>query len=216
MRLRMRYRLLFTCTAFWLAASSAQAAEEAAWEDPTHPTPAVRRSGFTAGLSGGVSMGRAYGYPNEAEKIDRREFLANTKFGLSTGSTLWLGGALTDWFTVGIGMLGTGVRGNGLVATGGAFVFHLETFPFFYAGKAGQNLGLLANFGAGSVAILRKEASKANGGNMSCVGLGAFYEPLRFWRFSAGPSLEGTYMFSPSLRSLTMTAAMRLVFYGGP
>ncbi len=161
-------------------------------------------------------MGRASGYPNEAEKIDRREFLADTKFGLSSGSTLWLGGALTDWFTVGIGLLGTGVRGNGLVASGGAFVFHLETFPFFYSGKAGRNFGFLANFGAGSVVILRDKESKANGGNMSCVGFGTFFEPLRFWHFSAGPSLETTYMFSPSVRALTMTAAMRLVFYGGP
>ena len=215
MPLHMRPWPLLTCTAIWLATSTAGAAEET-WEDPTRPTPAVRRSGFTAGLSGGVSVGRASGYPNEAEKIDRREFLADTKFGLSNGGTLWIGGALTDWFTVGIGMLGTGARGNGLIASGGAFVFHLETFPFFYWGKAGQNFGFLANFGAGSVVILRKKDEQANGGNMSCVGFGAFYEPLRFWHFSAGPSLETTYMFSPSVRALTMTAAMRLVFYGGP
>jgi hypothetical protein len=216
MRALMRLRLLFACTAASLVARSALAAEKEGWEDPTHPTPAVRRSGFVAGLTGGVTLGQARGYPNEAEKIDRREYLANTKFGVSNGSTLWLGGALTDWFSVGIGMLGLNVRGNGLFASGGAFVFHLEGFPLFYAGKAGQNLGILANFGAGSVAILRNQDSKASGGNMSCIGLGAFYEPLRFWRFSAGPSLEGTYMFSPSLRSLTMTAGMRLVFYGGP
>ncbi len=196
--------------------SDAAAAEEARWEDPTKPAPAVRRSGFAAGISSGLSLGRAWGYPNEAEKIDRRQFLADTKLGWSFGGTLWLGGALTDWFTFGFGLLQAGLSGHGLTAGGGAYVIHLETFPFFYSGKQGQNFGLLANFGAGSVVIMREKESRANGGNMGVIGLGAFWEPLRFWHFSAGPLLEGTYLFSSSAHFLSLTAGMRLVFYGGP
>ncbi len=200
-----------------LAISSvAPAAEEARWEDPTHPAPSVRRSGFAAGISSGLILGRTWGYPNEAEKIDRREFLADTKLGWSFGGMLWIGGAITDWFSVGFGLLQAGLRGNGLVAGGGSYVLHLETFPAFYAGKQGQNFGLLANFGAGSVVIQRGKESRANGGNMGVVGLGAFWEPLRFWHFSAGPTLEGTYLFSRSAHSVAFTGGMRLVVYGGP
>jgi hypothetical protein len=161
-------------------------------------------------------LGRSYGYPNEAEKIDRAAYKSDTGLGIGYGYVLWLGGALTDWFTVAVGLSSGQLLGNGLQAAAGGFVFHLELFPLFYAGKAGQDLAVLLDFGAGNLQILKDSNKLADGGSMSIIGLGACYEPLRFWHFSAGPTLEGTYFFSRSGRDLSLVAGFRLAFYGGP
>jgi hypothetical protein len=196
--------------------NSATTAPGEAWKDATRPPSAERRSGFTMGLSQGFRLGRAYGYPNEAEKIDRAAYQSDTGFAVGFGYVLWVGGALTDWFTVSVGLNSGQSIGNGLQAAAGGLVLHLEVFPLFPASKAGQNLGVLINFGAGNVQILKDNSKLADGGSMSMVGLGACYEPLRFWHFSAGPTLEGTYLFSRSARDLSLTAGLRLAFYGGP
>ena len=87
-------------TAALVAAPNALAVEND-WEGDYGQT-AERRSDFTAGVSFGLFTGAAYGYPNKAGKIDDDRYVADTGVGFGTAQTLWLGGALRDWFTFAI------------------------------------------------------------------------------------------------------------------
>ncbi|MFC1643301.1 hypothetical protein ACFL5O_11565 [Myxococcota bacterium] len=208
--------LSFGCSSALLLLTAVGQAQDEDWQDPARAAQAQRRSGFTIGMSGGLTLGRAYGYPNETDKIDRPQYEADTGLGIANGGILWLGGALTDWFTFGIGMANASLQGHDYQASGGAFVTRIEAFPLFYANDSLQDLGLALTCGAGTIRVERDGDTKADGGNMSSVGLGVFYEPWRAWQISLGPSLEVLYVFSGSLRSFSATLGGRIVFYGGP
>src|SRR5262245_12382082 len=101
----MRRRPLFVL-ALLLASSTAAAApgDIGADFDPGKPT---RRSDFAFGTSIGAAFGTASGYPNDAAKIGTDRYHASTGPGGGLTTTLWLGGALADWFVFGIGFSGT-------------------------------------------------------------------------------------------------------------
>src|SRR5262245_11668472 len=65
-----------------------------------------RRSGFTTGLSFGGGLAQAAGYPNDAKKIGRERYYTQTSVGPAAAGTLWIGGALADWLTFGLGFAG--------------------------------------------------------------------------------------------------------------
>jgi hypothetical protein len=221
----MRWPIVVVCgLAAWLLtgvlgvppdARAADAAEEAE-EETFVVAPAERRSGFSFGLSGGLAVGSASGFPNDVSKIGLPEFEAETGFGASTGGALWLGGALADWLTVGIGTFGGGVSGNGLSATGGAFHARVEAFPLFYRGGAWKDAGVLFTAGLGGYTVKRGTETVAEGEGTSAVGLGVFFEPWRFWQFSTGPQVEYGHQFSRSLSAHTLVIGWRTAFYGGP
>jgi hypothetical protein len=177
---------------------------------------AERRSGFTFGLTGGLLMSSARGYPNDVDKIDVRQYEAHSGLGVSTGGAFWIGGALADWLSVGIGAIGGSIQRNGLQSGGGAFNVRVETFPLFYRGGAFRDLGVLFTAGTGSYSIERGKEKLAEGAGASAVGLGAFYEPWRLWQFSFGPQLEYNHQFSDSMSAHTFVLGVRTVFYGGP
>ncbi|MBW2524102.1 MAG: hypothetical protein JRI23_08000 [Deltaproteobacteria bacterium] len=72
-------------------------------DEPEEPV-AERRSGFLVGISLAGALGGASGYPNDANKVDREEFYTNTGVSLGSGGMVWIGGALTDWISVGLGV----------------------------------------------------------------------------------------------------------------
>jgi hypothetical protein len=202
--------LVFTGTA--LAEPTAKNAE---WSGD-YDVKASRRSDFTAGASLSLLFANAYGYPNEAEKIDNPRYVADTGVAFGTMNQLWIGGALRDWFSFDIGISGLAFQGNKLKATGGAFFFRVETFPMWDAFPAGKDLGLYGEFGLGGLKLERGGSTAADGGAISFIGFGAFFEPLRFSIFSAGPTIEYQHIYSQSLSVYAASAGFRLVLYTGP
>jgi hypothetical protein len=209
----------FLGVAVLLAASNALAQptnKNAEWSGD-YDVKSERRSDFMAGVSYSLMAATAYGYPNEAEKIDNPRYVQDT--GAAPGSmlTLWIGGALRDWFSFGIGATGFGFESKPQKAMGSAFVFRVETFPMFDAFAKGRDLGLYAQFGLGGVTIENTDTSaKADGGAISLMAFGAFYEPIRFSIFSAGPTIEYMHFYSQSLSGYGASAGFRLVLYTGP
>ncbi len=194
------------------APSSASQPERQASEPP----PPQRRSGLVLGIAGGLLTSSARGYPNDVAKIDVPQYEANMGLGVALGGAFWLGGALADWLTVGVGAFGGGSESNGLRGSGGAFTVRIEAFPLFYRGGRFQDLGVLFTAGTGGYTIHRGKEKVAEGAGTSAVGLGAFYEPWRFWQLSFGPQIEYSHQFSDSMSAHTLVLGLRSVFYGGP
>lgn len=179
---------------------------------------AERRSDFVFGLSSGVLLGSARGYPNEVDKIDEPEFESNTGFQLGVSGMAWLGGAFTDWFTYGLGyahLTGSGPDASG---TGGAFLFHIEAFPLYSLGGPWRDLAVFGNFGAGGYTVDSDFPAEddGDGGFVSFVGLGSAYELFRFGNFAIGPTVDYLNLRSPTLSAHQFTAGARILFYGGP
>jgi hypothetical protein len=188
-------------------------------EGDSAPLPApvsVRRSGFTIGLTTGLQLSAAHGYPNDVNEIGVAEYKAGTGLGVSRGGALWLGGSIVDWLSLGIGIAATSNTASGTKSTGGAFQVRVETFPLFYQGGAWQDLGVLFCAGFGAYQIERGGEKVADGGATSALGFGAFYEPWRLWHFSFGPQLEYQHQFSHTISAQAVTLGLRGVFYGGP
>jgi hypothetical protein len=211
-------RSLFLCAliGFDLLANEAHAEDkDNAWDGGYHVV-ATRRSGFMAGISLGLAMGNADGYPNELAKLNDPAFERNTKFALGSSNRLWIGGALTDWFVFGLGLTGVGVKHANATAVGSAFIFHVEAYPLFYQGGPFRDLSLFGDFGAGGMKITGGTRAEADGGLMSVIGVGSGYEPVRFWRFTFGPAVEYLHMWSQSMSAHTVEVDARLTFVGGP
>lgn len=199
------------------SAASAQPTNKNAEWSGDYDVKSVRRSDFTAGASFSFLVATAYGYPNEAEKIDNPRYVQDTGPALGSMSTLWIGGALRDWFSFGLGITGIGFEKKPVKAAGGAFVFRVETFPLFHSFRQGRDLGLYAQFGLGGLTIENSEGSeKADGGAISLMAFGAFYETIRFGVFSAGPTIEYAHFYSTSLSGYGASAGFRLALYTGP
>ena len=188
---------------------------EGTW-DGDYDVKASRRSDFTIGASAGLALGSGYGYPNEVDKIDSAEHVADTGVALGSGFEVWLGGALRDWFTFGLGINGFGVEGGGQQLSGGGFIFRLEAFPFFAEGESLQDVGAFASFGLGTATIEADGEETADGGAISIVTFGGFWEAWRGGGFAAGPSLSYTHVFSQSLSFYAATGGIRVAFYAGP
>jgi hypothetical protein len=198
-----------------LAASAASEARAA--EDPPVPAPpATRRSGMAIGVASGLAIASARGYPNDVTKIDVPELEANTGAGASLGTAFWIGGALADWLTIALGYQRGSFSGNGLDATGGGLHVRIETFPLFFRGGAWQDAGLSLFAGTGTYDVKRGNTTVAEGEGTSLVGVGAFFEPFRFWQLSTGPDLTYTHQFSRSLSAHSLVVGWRLAFYADP
>lgn len=184
--------------------------------EDTLRVPTERRGGFVLGWIAGGSLGAATGNPDDKGKRTDPAFERST--GLATGYRLtpFFGGALTDWFTFGLG-LSFGSLVGGEETTGiTTFVFHLEAFPLFGEGGVYRDLGLTADFGAGSSSIEDQATGEkvAASGVASTAGLGAFWEPVRFWNLAGGPYLGYQHNWSRWYARDDITLGLRIMFYG--
>ena len=201
----------FVGSATIAASAEAQVVEN---EYADYPAPETeRRGGFTIGLGAGAGFGSFSGFPNKLSEIGDPELEQNVD-GFAFGNAVWLGGTLRDWIGFGLGLSMRGASEGDLTASNQAFIIHLEGFPLYGLGGEWRDVGIAGNFGAGGALINDGSDDVADGGIMSVLGLGVFYEPWKFWHFSTGPSLDYTHEFSESLRSNTVTLGMRFVFYG--
>lgn len=205
------------CTALALCVAPARNAR--AQDDdgaPIKATPAVRRDGFTVGISGGLALASASGYRNDVTEIGLPEFEEGTGAAVSAGGAFWLGGSLADWLSIAIGVQRTNFSGNGLDAAGAGLHARIELFPLFYRGGAWQDAGVSAFAGTGNVDVKRGNETVAAGEGTSLVGAGVFFEPWRFWQFSTGPELFYTHQFARSMSAHLLVVGWRLAFYRGP
>jgi len=193
----------------------AQESDNEGW-DGGYDLHAVRRADVMIGFSGGLVLGGASGYPNEISKLDDPAYQAKTGFGVGPGGSLWIGGALTDWFSVGVGGMLLGVKGGSGDGSGGAFILRVEAFPLFYESEALHDLAFFAVFGAGGYTVHGDGGQRGEGGFTSLVGLGSAYELFRFGPMAFGPSAEYELSFSQSATANQVTLGVRLIYYGGP
>jgi len=175
-----------------------------------------RRGGFVVGVSGGLAFGWATGNPSG--KSDREDPTLERSTGLGIGHrvTPFLGGALTDWFTVGLGMTFGRASKKKYETPVTSFVFHLEAFPLYGRGGFYRDVGVSMDFGAGVTTIVDADTSNnvANSGVASTIGVGAFWEPLRAYHFAAGPYVGYQHNWSRWFVRNNITVGLRLMFYG--
>lgn len=178
------------------------------------PPPALRRDGFTLGLVQHFGLAHVSGYPNRIAAIGDPALRSSTgaEFGQSGG--LWIGGALRDWLTVGVGLTAAGTFADDPAGATSTFVLHLEAFPAFQRGGLYRDLGISLEVGTGVGGITRGDDTLAEGGSLAHFGGSVFFEPLRFWQFSSGPSLFYSHQFSQTLTAHFVGLGWRLVFYG--
>ena len=116
----------------------------------------------------------------------------------------------------GFGLLGVSMTHEHAKAAGGAYIFHVEGYPLFDRGGAFRDLSLFGDFGAGGMKISGGNRDTADGGLMSVIGLGAAYDPLHFWHFTLGPSVEYLHLWSQSMSAHSALIEARFTFVGGP
>jgi hypothetical protein len=178
------------------------------------PPEPERRYGFAFGLGYGAGYGSALGYPNKLGEIDNPEFEQSVG-GVAFANSIWLGGTLRDWFTFGLGLSSRVAQQGDLMAQNGAFVLHMEGFPLWSLGGQWRDVGIYGETGVGGAVIVDKDQNiVADGGSMSVLGLGAFYEPWQLWHFSFGPGVAYHHEYSQSLSSHVVSLGIRSVFYG--
>jgi hypothetical protein len=129
---------------------------------------------------------------------------------------VWLGGALRDWLTVGIGGGGGSLAGSDVNGSLGAFLFRVEVYPLVQHGGALVDLGFYGNFGLGTLTLEQDGEEQADGGAMSFVGIGALHETFRLGSFALGPTLEYMHLFSLTATVHAAELGVRVAFYGGP
>jgi hypothetical protein len=159
-----------------------------------------RRDGFVASISLGFGAAAGSGYPNEVAKIDDPDYKTTTGLGFGSVNTIWVGGALRDWFVFGLGIWGMSVRKDDYEGVGGGFMARIETFPLWSLGGAFRDLSVYTNLGPGGFTI-EGGREKADGGLVSLLSLGTSYELFRLKYFAVGPALEGLYLYSQSAQS---------------
>jgi hypothetical protein len=191
-----------------------------------------RRGDVVLGFSPGLVLTSASGYPNEIDKLNQPQYQVDSGLAVGGGFEAWLGGALTDWFTFGLGGSYFNGSGSGTKLSGGAFLVRVETFPLYKLGGGWRDLAVFANFGAGGLVVskgvepaelrqaptdLANEPDKrASAGFASIGGAGVAYELYRAWHFAFAPTAEYQLVTSQSLTAHQTLLGVRVVFYGGP
>ncbi|WP_437621727.1 hypothetical protein [Sorangium sp. So ce1151] len=183
---------------------------------PRRPT---RRSGFTAGIAGGLALGSAAGYPNDVQKIGFQRHYTETGVGIGGGGYVWLGGVLADWLTFGLASGGHSLIAADHAALAGGVMFHTEVFPLFSLGERWREVGVILDAGTGvayTTADADSDTDVIDGALPARIGGGVFYEGIRLWKVSMGPWLYADYTWSTSVRQPGFYLGWRTAIYTGP
>lgn len=192
----------------------ARAEEPPAWENE----PAERRGGFAMGLSLGLGLGAANGFPNDAKKVGREAFYTESGLGFATASSLWIGGALADWLNFGVGGGFSRVFADGVVSDAPLLVFHADFFPLYALGDAFRDVALMTEMGLGFPKAIDTTTDEVliDGSGASYVFVGAAYEGLELGPLRMGPYAGVHSMFSQTIRRPLGIVGFRVSFYGAP
>lgn len=199
-------------------ASPAIAADPPAAPSSWENAPPTRRGGFAMGIALGAGVASIGGYPSDVKKIGNDRYYTVTGVRPSPTFELWLGGALADWVSFGVGFTGGSLLATGDdTARSGAGLFHIELFPLFYVSDKLRDLGLLIDAGAGASSVISKSEKKlVDSSAASLVGAGVFWEPVKLWRIRGGPFVMGNFMWSDSSRRPAIFAGFRMSLYTRP
>lgn len=185
-----------------------------AWETAPHE----HRGGFAMGVILGLGVGASNGFPADTRKIGRAEFYTESGLGLATTSTLWIGGALADWLTFGVGG-GFGVIVNEeTISPAPTAVFHTDVYPLYALGGALRNLGVTLDFGLGFARTEDRETEDLliDAGGASHVFAGVLFEGIEVWKLKMGPFAGVHYLFSETIRRPAAILGFRTSLYTLP
>lgn len=190
-------------------------AESASYQPP----PTERRGGFALGLSGSYGLGVYRGYPLSVDALNDPNGRVSTGPSLATNTTLWLGGAPRDWLSLGLGLGLLSANLNQARGAAAALIVHVEAFPLYSLGGTFRDLGLGFDGGLGVTTLFDPEDTEfedplAESGSLSTLGFSAFWEPLRFWNVSMGPTLSYVHGFSQTMNVNQFTIGWRSAIYG--
>ncbi|MBX3182852.1 MAG: hypothetical protein KF915_09495 [Polyangiaceae bacterium] len=174
-----------------------------------------RRSDFMLTLTGSGVLGAVSGYRNEVDEIDVPAYEASTGLAVGGGATLMIGLAFRDWMSLGVGYSQSVLSGGGHEGRAWAALLRVEAYPWFGSGF-GDDFGLAAQGGIGQLKLEKDGRNTADGGAVSVMGLGAFWEGLRAGQLSFGPALDYSHVYSRSITAHLVTLGLRGSFYGGP
>lgn len=199
-----------------LEAEPAQAAADSDSWDGDYDIEYERRSDVMLSLTASGVMGFVSGYPNDVDKIDQPEFKATTGAAPGWSGTGLLGVAFRDWLAFGVGYSQQAFNGSGHKGSAYFFLFRTEAYPLYNQSELGKNLGFAITGGLGNVKLEKDGETTADGGAVSMVGVGAFWEGLQAGQLSVGPALDYQFVFSEPLNAHLVSLGVRGVFYGGP
>lgn len=171
------------------------------------------------GLTGSYGVGVYRGYPMSVDALNDPNGRQSTDASLATNLNLWLGGSPRDWLTTGVGLSLLSAQLNQATGAGLAFLVHVEAFPLFSWGGTFQNLGIGLDGGLGVITLFDKDDKEfedpiAESGSLSTLGFSLFWEPLRFWNISMGPSATYMHGFSQTMNVNQFTIGWRTALYG--
>ncbi len=200
--------------------AGAQVTGDAVW-DGGYQVKNERRSDFAIGIGYGLAMGEAHGVMNEVEQLSDDRYEQSTGFAAGSDLTLWLGGAIRDWFVVGFGIASGGSVGNDILVGRQSYHLKLDVYPAYSLGGGWRDLGVQLDGGVGGLIGVEAEdrdETVFEGGSVSALGVGAFWEGWRFakGRFGSGPLLHYRLLRGLPSTAHTVTLGMRLSFYSGP
>jgi hypothetical protein len=180
------------------------------------------RGGFVFGLTGGLAMGTAAGYPNDLQKIDMLAYFGAGGVMVGESSGFMLMGAFARELSFGVWLNQSHVqstsgnwRSNGY---GGGF--RVEVFPVGWLVPALRDLGFIGMFGIGAADLAGNVGNYPGAeGVQSYLGTGAFYEWMFLHpgktRWVVGPSVEYQLVTSRSLERNVGMFGVRFAFYSG-
>ena len=164
------------------------------------PVVRERRGGFTFGVAVGPAVGTNRGYPNDARKVGRSEFLSETGFAAGGSGSAWVGITFNDALAFSLAGYGGMLASPERRTTYQGFAFRLDAFPAYRLGGPFRDLGVSLESGLGVLATKPTAGGDPviDSGSASRVALGAFFEGFRAWKVGMGPFVEADLMWSRS------------------
>lgn len=195
-------------------AEAADAPASKAWETAPHE----HRGGFAIGLGLGGGVGASNGFPADAKKIGRIDDYTESGLGFAGASGLWIGGALADWLTFGLGGGFSTILNADTRSPAPILMFHTDVYPLYALGGPLRDLGVVADFGLGFPTTVATEgdALLIDGAGASFLFAGAFWEGISAWKMRFGPQLGGHYMWSETIRRPALILGFRGTLYTDP
>ncbi|HTJ83405.1 MAG TPA: hypothetical protein VL400_16915 [Polyangiaceae bacterium] len=183
--------------------------ETAKWE---------RRGGFGIGLTLGLGVGAANGFPNDSKKIGRERYYTESGLGFATGSSLWLGGALADWLSFGIGGGFSQIMNGENTSRAPLLVFHTDVYPVYWLGDAWRDAGVMlqAGFGFPTTVDDATDETLIDGAGSSYIFVGGFWDGIKAWQLHMGPFGGVHYMWSDSVRRPLALVGFRMTLFTAP
>jgi hypothetical protein len=179
------------------------------------------RSGLVVGLSLGVGLGGASGYPNNSSDIGNGADYSASGFMLGATQSIFIMGALSDYVSFGF-MFNHGLfRNPSFYSNTDGVGFRIEGYPLVALGSRWQGLAAFAQFGLGTGDLVSKPPNLPEAdGTQSFGAAGVFYEwSVGVMRSGAhigiGPSLEYDAVWTQPFESHGLVGSLRLAFYSG-